>query len=207
MINLIIVFTVLVLLLHVYILPDYLLEYVLKGKNIQYKIESRSTFLFTFDDSPTPYTHVILDWLQENDLKAVFFVLADRIDGHEAILDRIVLDGHSIGNHGCKDRVHALLDSNVFEEELAESNRKLRRWIDQMPTKWFRPGSGFFNTKMLDLLDRDGYTMMLGNVHPFDLIVTNPDINAFYIKQKVTPGSIIVLHDNHLTLPTLQRLL
>jgi peptidoglycan/xylan/chitin deacetylase (PgdA/CDA1 family) len=201
MINLILA---LLVVYHIYMLPEYLLDFILKDKNIYYK--TTSTYLFTFDDSPTPYTASILDWLQQNKLKAVFFVLADRVDGNEAMLDRIVREGHTVGNHGCKDRVHAFLDGPTFEEELKKSDRILQPWIGQASTKWFRSGFGFFNTTILNLLADYDYTLMLGNIYSYDSIVTNPDMNAWYIQRKLNAESIVILHDNDRSLPTLQRL-
>ncbi|MCQ3932942.1 MAG: hypothetical protein DPW16_21030 [Chloroflexi bacterium] len=54
----------------------------------------------TFEDGPTAaYTPQILDILAEYNAKATFFVIGFQIEGNEAILQRIVREGHTIGNH------------------------------------------------------------------------------------------------------------
>jgi peptidoglycan/xylan/chitin deacetylase (PgdA/CDA1 family) len=196
----IVLLIVLFLLFHVYFLPDYLLKPLL-NKKIVYKTDAN--VLFTFDDSPTEYTDALLDLLLEFDIKAIFFVLSDNIEGNERIMDRIVNEGHAVGNHGLKDRTHWSMSERAFEADLLESETKLRPWMQK---KWFRPGHGYFNDAMLRTLDRHGYTMMLGNIYPFDKCITSPAINAWFIRTKMSPGSIVVLHDTRITVPTLKKL-
>lgn len=54
----------------------------------------------TFEDGPTDaYTPEILDLLAAYDAKATFFVNGWQIAGHEALLQRIIVEGHALGNH------------------------------------------------------------------------------------------------------------
>lgn len=54
----------------------------------------------TFEDGPTAaYTPQILDILAEYNAKATFFAIGFQIEGNEAILQRIIREGHTIGNH------------------------------------------------------------------------------------------------------------
>ena len=54
----------------------------------------------TFEDGPTQaYTPQILDLLAQYDARATFFVNGYQIAGNEAILQRIVSEGHALGNH------------------------------------------------------------------------------------------------------------
>ena len=57
----------------------------------------------TFDNGPTPgVTDQVLDILAERSLPAIFFVVANRVDGDAAacaLLTRMVRDGHRVGNH------------------------------------------------------------------------------------------------------------
>jgi peptidoglycan/xylan/chitin deacetylase (PgdA/CDA1 family) len=159
--------------------------------------------LFTFDDSPSPSTHAILDCLEQHHIKAVFFILTDNIPGNEAILDRMVREGHTLGNHGAKDRLHLFMSDAEFEADLLESDRILRQW--QTP-RWFRPGYGFFSDAMLATLQRHQYTMMLGNVFPFDSFIRSPHLNKWYVERKLDSGSIVILHDRPWTPPMLDLL-
>ena len=57
----------------------------------------------TFDNGPTPgVTDQVLDRLAERSLRAIFFVVANRVDGDaaaRALLTRMVRDCHQVGNH------------------------------------------------------------------------------------------------------------
>lgn len=54
----------------------------------------------TFEDGPTDaYTPQILDILADYNAKATFFVNGYQIPGREYILQRIIREGHTIGNH------------------------------------------------------------------------------------------------------------
>lgn len=54
---------------------------------------------FTFDDGPYTNTPTLLDRLDALNLRATFYVIGDRIQGREAILQRELADGHSIQSH------------------------------------------------------------------------------------------------------------
>jgi peptidoglycan/xylan/chitin deacetylase (PgdA/CDA1 family) len=55
---------------------------------------------FTFEDGPTEvYTNEILDILAQYGAKATFLPNGYQIAGHEAILQRVIREGHAIGNH------------------------------------------------------------------------------------------------------------
>ncbi|HEX4391000.1 MAG TPA: polysaccharide deacetylase family protein [Mycobacterium sp.] len=57
----------------------------------------------TFDNGPTPgVTDQVLDILAERSLRAIFFVVANRVEGDpaaRALLTRMVGDRHRVGNH------------------------------------------------------------------------------------------------------------
>ncbi len=53
----------------------------------------------TFDDGPSKVTAKILDTLNDLDVKATFFVVANNYDYADEIYNRIVDEGHSIGIH------------------------------------------------------------------------------------------------------------
>jgi peptidoglycan/xylan/chitin deacetylase (PgdA/CDA1 family) len=58
--------------------------------------------LFTFDDGPNPATTpAVLDTLKKHDIKAVFFLVGERMENKAApkIVERILREGHVIANH------------------------------------------------------------------------------------------------------------
>ncbi len=54
----------------------------------------------TFDDGPsTVVTSRILDVLEEENVKATFFIVSDRVSKREEVLKRIATNGHTLGVH------------------------------------------------------------------------------------------------------------
>ena len=54
----------------------------------------------TFDDGPIPEaTPFILETLKEYGAKATFFMVGDNVKKHPELYERIVSEGHQVGNH------------------------------------------------------------------------------------------------------------
>jgi peptidoglycan/xylan/chitin deacetylase (PgdA/CDA1 family) len=164
----------------------------------------------TIDDGPdTETTPRILDLLDAHGAKATFFVVSDRVAGSEAVLRRMVDEGHEIGNHLTRDRASIQLSPEQFERALGESHEILSRHAN---VRWFRPGSGWFNEVMVEIArNKYAYRLALGSVYPIDAQIHAPSLAASYILWSVEPGSIVVLHDvgdrGRRTFATLERVL
>lgn len=63
------------------------------------KLSAGSVVYLTFDDGPSANTIKILDLLKKYDAHATFFVVGANISGNEAILKRMVKEGHTIAVH------------------------------------------------------------------------------------------------------------
>ena len=60
----------------------------------------RDRVLFTFDDGPHPEgTVLVLDALRRHGARAVFFVVGSRVHRAPELLQRILDEGHVLGNH------------------------------------------------------------------------------------------------------------
>ena len=54
----------------------------------------------TFDDGPDPqWTPQILDILKQKHVPATFFVVGENVEAHPALVQRILDEGHEVGNH------------------------------------------------------------------------------------------------------------
>ena len=161
---------------------------------VLYSVETREPILaLTIDDGPDPSTTPrILDLLSEHDARATFFLLSDRIPGNENLVQRIVDEGHEIGNHLTDDQPSIRLSEDEFEQRLLHAQDVLSPFGDVL---WFRPGSGWYNKSMRSTLIQHGYRLALGSIHPFDSHVPSSWFAANYILWRAKPGAVIVLHD------------
>ena len=147
----------------------------------------------TIDDGPDHVTTpLILDVLKKHEARATFFVIGNRIAGNEDVMVRMVREQHELANHLTTEVPSILLDTPELERQLLASHRVIAKFAD---VRWFRPGSGWYNGRMLALLDRHGYRCALGSVYPFDPQIPSTWFATHYVLQNVRPGSIIVLHD------------
>jgi peptidoglycan/xylan/chitin deacetylase (PgdA/CDA1 family) len=54
----------------------------------------------TFDDGPDPtHTPPLLDLLAKHGVKASFFLVGQKVERHPKLVERIVAEGHMLGNH------------------------------------------------------------------------------------------------------------
>lgn len=64
-----------------------------------YSSDKKRAFL-TFDDGPSDVTPIILDTLKQENIKATFFVLGQRVEQKPDMVKRMYDEGHFVANHG-----------------------------------------------------------------------------------------------------------
>ncbi|ORY45874.1 glycoside hydrolase/deacetylase [Rhizoclosmatium globosum] len=154
----------------------------------------------TIDDSPSQHTSEILDVLKQHNAKATFFIIGTHVDSTpngRQLLQRMIAEGHELGNHTMYDRPTISLTHEVFEDELITVDKLLEEYQPSTPrrVKWFRPGSGVFSQDMIDTAEKHGYTTVLGCRFPVDTTSRDPRLNAWHVSAGVHPGAVVVLHD------------
>lgn len=156
----------------------------------------RPVVALTLDDGPDPaVTPRILDLLAEHGAHATFFLIGERMPGNEALLTRMRADGHELANHLDQDVPAIGLSAADFEHQLLHTDSLLAAPPSAASGKWCRPGSGWFNTRMLGQLSANGYRLALGSVYPHDLLLRSPHLITAFILNRVFAGSVLILHD------------
>jgi len=90
---------------------------------------------------------------------------------------RIVAAGHELCNHMPHDRSYALLGEPAFAADLRAAEEALQRRSSrtQLPPPsartWFRPPMGAMSCAMARVLQREGYSPLLGDVFSNDVFV------------------------------------
>jgi peptidoglycan/xylan/chitin deacetylase (PgdA/CDA1 family) len=166
----------------------------------------------TIDDAPSEYTRGILEVLKENEAKATFFVIGSQVHGRQPILEDVVRAGMELGNHAMHDEPSRGLKLETLNAEVREVEGYINDTYVTVglshPPRYFRPGSGFFSTRMRKQIREMGYQMVLGSVYPHDPQIAYPGVNARHILSMVRPGSIIICHDRRgWTVPMLKKVL
>lgn len=149
----------------------------------------------TFDDGPIPeITPWILDTLNKYQVKATFFCVGENIKKHTEIFERLISEGHQVGNHtfnhlkGWKHsdeeyienvyQCHELTASTLFRPPYARAKKsQLRKLKSDFEIIYWDVLSGDFDTK---ITTEKCYQNVIN-----------------YTKN----GSIIVFHDNIKAIP------
>jgi peptidoglycan/xylan/chitin deacetylase (PgdA/CDA1 family) len=147
----------------------------------------------TIDDGPDPSTTpLILAELRRQGARATFFLIAERVESQEELVRRLVAEGHEVGNHFTRDRPSIRLTLRAFESDLLQAHQALTTFG---PVKWARPGSGWYNRAMLEVMRRHEYGCALGSVYPFDAAIPSASLAARFVLRHARSGDVVVLHD------------
>ena len=188
--------------------PDWLLESL--SKRVTYSVQTEEPIVaLTIDDGPdASTTPAILDLLSEYGASATFFVITERVPGNEQLLERMIEEGHELGNHMTNEKPSITLGREGFAADLGAADTTLSQFDD---IRWVRPGSGWFTANMIDTAESRGYRMALGSVYPFDHLIPSSWFASEFILWRIRPGDVIVLHDHRWrgerTADTLSRVL
>ena len=92
---------------------------------------NKKVLYLTFDDGPTPQiTEQVLDILARYNAKATFFCIGKNVKKHSEIFNRILKEGHSIGNHtynhlkGWKTNTESYLEDALLAQEVMSGEKK-----------------------------------------------------------------------------------
>lgn len=123
----------------------------------------------TFDDGPHPvHTPRILDELARRDVKAMFFVVGERLESEvgQALMKRAHREGHVIANHTYS---HPNL-TKLLEEEIRREPRRTQELIGDCAheLRLFRPPFGATNLSVNRIVQDEGYMSVLWNVDTLD---------------------------------------
>ncbi len=106
------------------------------------------------------YTEKILDTLEENDVKATFFITAHYLNTAGDIVKRMIEDGHIVGNHTVN---HKCLP-NISDEEIQKEVMNLHSSVYEKfgyEMSYFRPPKGEFSERVIDIVSKLGYTTVM----------------------------------------------
>jgi len=159
----------------------------------------------TIDDGPdSTHTPKMLDLLAEQDARATFFVMSRRAADNRGVVQRLVSEGHELGNHLVEDNRAVQLNGQRLRDALAESHAFLSAYA---PVRWFRPPGGWYSRRIVAAAERFGYRTALGSVYPYDASVPSARFAFWFIRLNLHPGAILVLHDGpHRAARTVQML-
>jgi len=162
----------------------------------------------TFDDGPTTdITEWTLQLLKEYNAKATFFCIGDNIRKYPEIFQKLINEGHSIGNHtfnhlnGWKTNTNDYLENvKLYETEHGKLNTE--------HCQLFRPPYGKIKPWQSKQIRKKGYQIIMWDIISYDF---NTNISKEecleYVLKNLKSGSIIVFHDSKKAFANLEYVL
>jgi peptidoglycan/xylan/chitin deacetylase (PgdA/CDA1 family) len=161
-------------------------------------VTTEKQLALTFDDHPAgAQTHRVLDILKENQIKATFFCIGNRISGNEDVLLRMQQEGHLIGNHSYSHSVFwGFFLPEKAKAELEQASEQIFSVIRERPLL-FRPPFGVTNPSIRKAVNKLQLTTVGWSLRSFDTVISDEQKVLNRIKKKLHPGAIVLLHERH----------
>ena len=149
----------------------------------------------TFDDGPTECTPKFLDLLKENQIKATFFCIGKQIEKYPETFQRIIAEGHSIGNHTFSHSNNTgFLSTSKMIKEIEKCDEVILN-VGNIKTNLYRPPFGVTNPNIAKAIEKTHKKSIGWNVRSLDTVIDDEKKIFNRITKNFKKGSIILLHD------------
>ena len=151
----------------------------------------------TFDDGPGPYDDRLLQILKDNDAKATFFLIGNKVAANPAGAKRIADAGMEIGNHTWEHPNMATIPPEDIAGQFSRANDAITAATGRTPTL-YRPAGGLSTEAVRQTAARFGLAEILWDVIPFDWANdSNTAATRYMLMTYIKPGSVVLFHDTY----------
>ncbi|MGI6643978.1 MAG: polysaccharide deacetylase family protein [Bacillota bacterium] len=152
------------------------------------------TVALTFDDGPDRvYTPLVLDVLREKGVRATFFLIGNRIEEYSDVVERIINEGHVVGNHTYTHPEIDKASGSLFKRELSLTEEALARF-GLSGSGFFRPPYGAISPSLVEEAGNLGYRVAMWSVDSLDWRGLPKDQVIANVVPLVVPGSVVLQH-------------
>ncbi len=181
-----------------YVVRPYILK-DLNTRNCIWRIPgAENTIYLTFDDGPIPeLTPFVLETLQKYNAKATFFCVGDNARKYPDLLNEIIEQGHTVGNHTYNHY-------DGWKKNSEEYVQNIKRGFEYIPGKIFRPPYGHITPWQINKLKNQVFIVLWTVLsYDFDQNITPARCLKNVIKY-TKRGSIVVFHENKKAIPRIK---
>ncbi|MEE9349842.1 MAG: polysaccharide deacetylase family protein [Flavobacteriaceae bacterium] len=160
-----------------------------------FKTNKKEIYL-TFDDGPTEnVTQFVLDALEKHQAKATFFCIGKNVENQPLLYQRIVKNGHTIGNHTYNHLNGWQTNANDYVNNVEKCADAINSTFNNQ--KIFRPPYGRIKKYQAKQLIKKGYEIIMWSVLSGDFDTTISKEKCLKnVLDNTKKGSIIVFHDS-----------
>ncbi|KAF2082579.1 polysaccharide deacetylase family protein [Flavobacterium sharifuzzamanii] len=158
-------------------------------------LETEKKIALTFDDGPCIYTLEVLDLLKKYNAKATFFCIGKNIESHPEILQKVIDEGHLVGNHSYShSKFFDFFNAKKITEELQKTDALLEKFTSKK-INFFRPPYGVTTPSIRRALKITGHKTIGWNIRSLDGGTQNQELIFNRLIKHISPGGIVLLHD------------
>lgn len=149
----------------------------------------------TFDDGPDPvYTPIMLDLLEQNQVKATFFLIGLHSEWYPDLVKRINKEGHEIGNHSYYHKNYSIKTPSYVAGDIQRTNELLMKLTGVRP-RLLRPPFGRYNDKTVEIANQQQLEVVCWSINSLDWQRPAAYVMERQVKRHLGPGQIILFHD------------
>jgi peptidoglycan/xylan/chitin deacetylase (PgdA/CDA1 family) len=194
-------------------LPLIYSKLIWKGDTSQRKI------YLTFDDGPHPIiTNFVLDQLKKYEIKAHFFCVGNNVAKYPETFERIVAEGHRVGNHTYNHKNGWTTSNEIYRDEIKKTEvamnsflpspssfsmgegnrmRSIEKKKEESDTNLFRPPYGKIKFSQANEISKQKKIVMWSRLTgDFDNTITKEQCLKNAIGKPFCNGEIILFHDS-----------
>ncbi|NPA58694.1 MAG: polysaccharide deacetylase family protein [Aquificae bacterium] len=179
-----------------------------KGENLIKKFVFKADtdekiVVLTFDDGPAENGKGLVKVLEKYQVPATFFLVAEKISPQN--INRYRSDLFTIGMHTYSHSNYDRLTEEEIQKDVAKTVEVFKNF--NINTSYFRPAYGIVNEGLEKALDRFSLQGILWSLDPMDWKISNQEEIIKNITENLSPGSIILLHENRIKPQTLETVI
>ena len=151
----------------------------------------------TFDDGPCEQTTEFLDLLKKHNVRATFFLIGKNIKGKEAVVQRIVSEGHAIGSHSYEHNYSFAVKSvRKIEKDLLKCSEEIEKITGKKP-HLFRPPFGVTTPRLARAVHNLGMESIGWTIRSNDGVEKDSLRIEKNLNRKEIDGSVVLFHDTN----------
>lgn len=156
--------------------------------------EEEKVIALTFDDGPWPRTtEQVLDILKKNNIVSTFFWIGQNVQNYPKIAQKVVTDGHVVGNHTWHHWYHKMDRATVTKE--IERTADVIFEKAGVKTSLFRPPGGVLTNGLVDYAEKKKDTIVMWSDDAIDYRPLSANQLVRNVLRKAESGAIVLMHD------------
>lgn len=158
------------------------------------------TFDAGFENGNTP---AILDALKKHSAPATFFVVGTYVTSNQELIQRMLAEGHTVGNHTYHHPdMSQIASKEAFQKELQDVEKVYKETTGQDMVKFYRPPQGKYSVSNLQMAKELGYQTFFWSLAYVDWYENDQPTKEEAFEKllgRIHPGAIVLLHSTSKT--------